>query len=61
MAISTRLILTLISTGALVGFAILPFGGVTVPDSITKTFTDLTLMSYGYYFAGRSTAGAVSA
>jgi hypothetical membrane protein len=56
----TRLILTLISTGALIGFALLPFGGVTVPETITKTFTDLTLMSYAYYFAARTKESATA-
>ena len=56
MKLSTRLLLTLISTAALIMFAVLPYFGVPVAEAIVKTFTDLTMVSYGYYFAGRATA-----
>ncbi len=56
MKLSTRLLLTLISTGALIMFAVLPYFGVPVSEDIVKTFTDLTMVAYGFYFAGRASA-----
>lgn len=52
--VSTRLILTLIPTIVLVSAMYLPAFGVTPDQSIMKILESLTLVSYGYYFGGRS-------
>lgn len=52
--VSTRLILTIIPTIAVVGAMYLPALGVVPDATVLKVLESLTLVSYGYYFGGRT-------